>query len=750
MKPFMPDSIRCEAGLLERPSIAVGVVAYEEPARLRATIESVSRNTTIPHELFLMADGPDRETLEPISQWPASRLSLSAQPKGMASCLNRLVAESDAEIVVLLEAGSICGAGCLDRMVAAVLAEPRYGLAGPSTNLCWNEQGIFHGAGDADARGANAATRFGTEVRTLEPLYSLADFCYMVKREVAAEIGPADEDYGLGPCWEMDYNIRAERAGWRGIWVCGAYIERWPFTARRKRAEAELFERNKRRYQSKFCGRQLRGGKAFFRSHCRGASCPNFAPVQTPLVEFAREDDLITCLMPTFNRPDWVRRSIDCFLAQDYPRRELLILDDGAESITDIPSDPRIRYRKLPAWRTIGAKRNFGCELAQGEWIAHWDDDDWYAPDRLTRQFQAMRAGKYDVCGSSHLFYLDRERCRAFRYEWENGPRPWVAGSTFLYRKSFWRKHPFRDVQVGEDAHFVWRVEPDRLFDLRDPSLCVASLHRANTGRKDTSNSYWKPADFGEVEAMTTPKAHPFSKWPLVSCIMPTADRRAFLSLALRQLAMQHAVPWELVVVDDGARPVDDLLTDCAKVRYVRLSRRTSIGEKRNIACENSSGEIIAHWDDDDWYGPDRLHLQTMPLVRGEAEITGLINTHLLTLPDGDFWTPSERLHQRMYTGNVSGGTLVFWKRIWADGIRYPAANLAEDASLVRSATAKGNRLARVSGDGLYVYVRHSANSWRFQAGRFLDPSGWKLIEAPRGFSSESLDEYRSAARSTE
>ena len=51
---------------------------------------------------------------------------------------------------------------------------------------------------------------------------------------------------------EMDYNIRAARAGWRGVWACGAYVYRPPFTGRRAKDERRLFEANKRRYQDKF------------------------------------------------------------------------------------------------------------------------------------------------------------------------------------------------------------------------------------------------------------------------------------------------------------------------------------------------------------------------------------------------------------------------------------------------------------------------------------------------------------------
>ncbi len=53
---------------------------------------------------------------------------------------------------------------------------------------------------------------------------------------------------------------------------------------------------------------------------------------------------LVTCLCLTRNRRAWLPRAIGCFLAQTYEERELLIVDDGDEGVTDlVPDDPRIR-----------------------------------------------------------------------------------------------------------------------------------------------------------------------------------------------------------------------------------------------------------------------------------------------------------------------------------------------------------------------------------------------------------------------
>ncbi|HEY1490798.1 MAG TPA: glycosyltransferase family A protein, partial [Verrucomicrobiae bacterium] len=167
-----------------------------------------------------------------------------------------------------------------------------------------------------------------------------------------------------------------------------------------------------------------------------------------------------------------------------------------------------------------------------------------------------------------------------------------------------------------------------------------------------------------------------------------------------------------------------------------------SIGAKRNLACQSARGEIVAHWDDDDWYAPERLARQVQPLLGGEADLSGLESSCVLELAAARFWAPSARLHERMFVGNVHGGTLVFRKAIFDSGGRYPNLNLAEDAAFLRSATRHGHRLARVANAGLFVYVRHGANAWPFLAGQFLDSSGWREAQGPPDFLPK-LSEYQ-------
>ena len=94
---------------------------------------------------------------------------------------------------------------------------------------------------------------------------------------------------------------------------------------------------------------------------------------KVPSAATIQRDPLVTCIMPTSGRRRFVPQAIRSFLRQDYTNTELLIIDDGADSVSDcVPEDPRIRYFRLDGKLTIGAKRNFACEQARGEFIIHW------------------------------------------------------------------------------------------------------------------------------------------------------------------------------------------------------------------------------------------------------------------------------------------------------------------------------------------------------------------------------------------
>ena len=202
---------------------------------------------------------------------------------------------------------------------------------------------------------------------------------------------------------------------------------------------------------------------------------------------------LVSCLMPTTDRRAFVPRAIAQFLAQDYPNRELLIVDDGTDRIEDlVPDDPRVRYIGLEHRLVLGAKRNVACEQARGELIVHWDDDDWAASWRLRYQVEQLTAAGADLGGLNRVLFYDPAAGEAWEYEYSRAGAPWVYGATLIYTKAFWRRNPFPLLNVGEDSRFVWANVPKRVLAHDDHRFFVATVHTANTSRKDTRGYRWR------------------------------------------------------------------------------------------------------------------------------------------------------------------------------------------------------------------------------------------------------------------
>jgi glycosyltransferase involved in cell wall biosynthesis len=203
----------------------------------------------------------------------------------------------------------------------------------------------------------------------------------------------------------------------------------------------------------------------------------------------------ISAIMPTRGRQAFARAAFECWKRQRYADTEMVIVDD-----MDCPSfpagicDPRVRYVSLPERATIGTKRNLACSMAAGEYICHFDSDDWSAPDRIADQFLRLDGSTYSVTGYHSLVFTDG-------VGWWRYARPdWIGGTTLFYRRDWWEKHPFLDCPKhrtdSDDGPFVKDARKARCFlEAAADEMIVARIHSGHTGNtspKGVSGPSWK------------------------------------------------------------------------------------------------------------------------------------------------------------------------------------------------------------------------------------------------------------------
>lgn len=105
------------------------------------------------------------------------------------------------------------------------------------------------------------------------------------------------------------------------------------------------------------------------------------------------EKKLVSVIIPTYNRGNWIKEAVESVLTQSYPNYELIVVDDGSSDDTGKALrsiNSKIRYIFQPNSGPSSA-RNKGLELSRGEWIAFLDSDDLWKPEKLTAQMEAFQ-----------------------------------------------------------------------------------------------------------------------------------------------------------------------------------------------------------------------------------------------------------------------------------------------------------------------------------------------------------------------
>jgi len=99
----------------------------------------------------------------------------------------------------------------------------------------------------------------------------------------------------------------------------------------------------------------------------------------------------VTCLCPTYGRFKRLRDAVACFLLQDYPNKRMLVLNDAPKPIIGGGDGlPVTIINAKERYPTLGHKRQALLEAASTPLVAHWDDDDLYLPDHLSKGVQAL------------------------------------------------------------------------------------------------------------------------------------------------------------------------------------------------------------------------------------------------------------------------------------------------------------------------------------------------------------------------
>jgi len=220
---------------------------------------------------------------------------------------------------------------------------------------------------------------------------------------------------------------------------------------------------------------------------------------------------LVSIVTPTYGRASFLSETRRWVLAQTHANFEWLILDDSPEPnpLFAPGGDPRIRYLHVPERLSVGDKRNRLAAAARGQYIAHFDDDDYYAPRYLESMVGALEAQGADfvhlcswylydlrhdffgfwslraVLGLHYLCYADGLRIASFTPQNNSTLQGnhLGYGFTYLYRREVAAAARFAPVNWAEESAFLDTVRQRfKILSMDDQSgLVLHVLHPGST-----------------------------------------------------------------------------------------------------------------------------------------------------------------------------------------------------------------------------------------------------------------------------
>jgi len=166
---------------------------------------------------------------------------------------------------------------------------------------------------------------------------------------------------------------------------------------------------------------------------------------------------IITCT----NRPSRMENVILSYLRQDYHPKELIIvLNNNDMSLKEWQIRTEgyrgIKVLQVDEGISLGECYNLAVGHTKFDYVAKFDDDDYYAPNFLTGEMAAFNYTYADIVGKSCRFIYFHE-ISTLAYH-EASPQfsyvPYVIGATMIVRKEVFKHIKFRNITIGEDSEF--------------------------------------------------------------------------------------------------------------------------------------------------------------------------------------------------------------------------------------------------------------------------------------------------------
>lgn len=128
----------------------------------------------------------------------------------------------------------------------------------------------------------------------------------------------------------------------------------------------------------------------------------------------AKEDDLISVIIPVYKVEPYLRRCVNSVLCQTYSNIEVILVDDGSpDRCGDICDEYALADSRVKVIHKenggLSDARNAGIEASGGEWLSFVDSDDFIEPAMLAKLYHAANAAHAQIAVCNVDFYTDEK-----------------------------------------------------------------------------------------------------------------------------------------------------------------------------------------------------------------------------------------------------------------------------------------------------------------------------------------------------
>lgn len=241
------------------PLVSVIIVTYNNVGLNRQCLAGVLRDTDYPNlEVIVVDNGSTDGTPDLLRDLARDHACLSvvlnADNKGFAAANNQALAIAKGDYLCLLNNDTVVSGRWLSTLVRHLQHDPELGLVGPVTNAIGNEAQIDVGYIQVEEMPAWAANYCRSRRSELSDISMLAFFCVLMPRRVYEQVGPLDEQFGLGMFEDDDYNARVRSAGFKVKLAQDSFVHHWQrasFKLLGEKHYLRIYEENQRRYRAK-------------------------------------------------------------------------------------------------------------------------------------------------------------------------------------------------------------------------------------------------------------------------------------------------------------------------------------------------------------------------------------------------------------------------------------------------------------------------------------------------------------------